>query len=106
MDWYVIEYLYPESFKRFTEVMFPNIGILSISTLVFYDIKKLYQFFDENGIYLITEMYLTTKWGYTISLRNGTVFGQCQSKSTREEIEEIGFLECFKLLDKKIRCTV
>ena len=51
IDWYTIEYLYPESFKRFTNTMFPNMGVLSISSLEGYDIKKLYHFFDKEGIY-------------------------------------------------------
>ena len=49
MDWYSIEYLYPSSFKKFTNVMFPNVGVLSLSTLEFYDTKKLYYFFDKEG---------------------------------------------------------
>ena len=44
MDWYSIEYLFPKAFKRFAEVMFPNVGLLSLNTLEFYDTKKLYQF--------------------------------------------------------------
>ena len=43
MDWYIVQYLYPKAFKRFTDVMFPNVGVISLSTLEFYDVKKLYQ---------------------------------------------------------------
>ena len=50
MDWYVIEYLYPISFQRFKDTMFPNVGIISLSTLGLYDTKKLYQFFDKEGV--------------------------------------------------------
>ena len=39
IDWYSIEYLYPSSFKKFTNIMFPNVGVLSLSTLEFYDTK-------------------------------------------------------------------
>ena len=53
LDWYTIKYLYPSAFTRFSEVMFPNIGVESISTLDLYDIKKLYHFFDKEGIFLI-----------------------------------------------------
>jgi hypothetical protein len=103
MDWYVVQYLYPNAFKRFTDVMFPNVGVLSLSTLEFYDIKKLYQFFDKEGVYLNVEMYNPHQWVFTISLHNGIVFGPSQSsKTTRYEIEIDGFLECFKVLDKKI----
>ena len=49
IDWYSIEYLYPSSFKKFTNIMFPNVGVLSLSTLEFYDTKKLYYFFDKEG---------------------------------------------------------
>ena len=104
MDWYTVEYLYPKSFKRFTDVMFPNVGVISLSTLEFYDTKKLYQFFDKEGVYLTVEMYNPKQWVFCISLHNGVVFGPTQdSRTTREETEVDGFLECFKKLDKLIR---
>jgi hypothetical protein len=107
MDWYMIDYLHPSALKRFTEVMFPNIGVISLSTLQVYDVKKLYQFFDKEGIYLTTEMYNPQQWVFSISFNNGAVIGPTQeSKSTRDEIECEGFLECFRLLEKKIKEVV
>lgn len=104
IDWYVIEYLYPESFKRFTNTMFPNVGVISLSTLNNYDIKKLYLFFDKEGFYLNIERCCPHQWVYHISLDNGVVFGNGKSTCyTREDIEVDGFTECFKLLDKKLR---
>lgn len=101
MDWYVIEYLYPTSYKKFINVMFPNVGVISVSTLEYYDTKKLYRFFDKEGVFLTTEMYGPYQWVFSISLHNGIVFGPLQeSKLTREEVELDGFLECFKVLDK------
>jgi hypothetical protein len=103
MDWYTVEYLYPDGFKKFTEKMFPYVGVVSLSTLEFYDIKKLYNFFDKEGIYLTIEMYNLNQWVFSISLQNGIVLGPNQStKSNREDIEYDGFLECFKLLNKKL----
>ena len=103
IDWYSIEYLYPNSFKRFIGVMFPNVGILSISTLECYDTKKLYYFFDKEGVYLTIEMYNPSQWVFSISLSNGIVFGPTQdSKTTRNEVEYDGFIECFRILDKLI----
>ena len=100
MDWYIIEYLYPRAFKRFSESMFPNVGVLSISTLNLYDNKKLFKFFDKQGVYLTVERLSKEQWLYTISLKNGIVYGPVQeSKATREEIEIDGFNECFKTLD-------
>lgn len=84
--------------------MFPNLGILSISTLGYYDIKKLYWFFDREGIYLTIEMYKPNQWVYTVSLHNGFVFSSEQeSKENREDVECEGFMRCFYLLDKQIR---
>jgi hypothetical protein len=103
MDWYVIDYLYPNALKKFIDTMFPNIGMPSISTLEFYDIKRLYNFFDKNGVYLYVEMYSKDQWVFTISLNNGVVFGPTQnSKKTREDAECDGFSECFKLMEKII----
>jgi hypothetical protein len=46
-------------------------------------------------------MYNPHQWVFSISLHNGIVFGPTQeSKKTREEAEEDGFFECFRVLDK------
>lgn len=104
MDWYTIEFLYPIAFKRFKERMFPNLGIISLSSLCLYDIKKLYYFFDKEGVYLTTEMYKPSQWVFSISMSCGIVFGiGGSSKPNREDIETDGFYECFKILDKKMR---
>jgi hypothetical protein len=104
MDWYTIEYLYPLSFDRFIKTMFPNVGVISLSTLMFYNTKNLYQFFDKEGIYLNVEAYNKCIWVYSISLHNGASFAPNQTTRTnREEIESDGFVECFKILDKKLR---
>lgn len=103
MDWYTIEFLYPKAFDRFKQKMFPYVGVVSLSTLNFYDIKKLYQFFDKEGIYLTTEIYNPNQWVFSISMSNGIVFGPTQeSKTTRDEVEFDGFTECFRILDKKL----
>lgn len=104
MDWYTVHYLYPNAFKRFSLVMFPNVGVPSISVLDCYDIKKLYHFFDKMGIFLTVEMCSKDIWLYTISLSNGTSFAPPQnSKKRREDIETEGFYECFRVLEKQIR---
>jgi hypothetical protein len=107
MDWYVIEYLYPIAFQRFKDTMFPNVGVISLSTLGLYDSKKLYQFFDKEGVYLTIEMYNPYQWVFSVSLKNGIVFGPTQdSRTTRDETETDGFLECFRILDKKLKETI
>mgnify|MGYP000518577638 CR=1 FL=1 len=58
MDWYIVQYLYPKAFKRFTDVMFPNVGVISLSTLEFYDVKKLYDlYYYIQDLYLINEKF-------------------------------------------------
>jgi hypothetical protein len=104
MDWYVVEYLYPKAFKKFSDVMFPNLGILTTSSLMYYDIKKLYGFFDKQGIYLTIEYYNPNQWYYSISLNNGSVFSNTNNSIIDREISETeGFMECFKMLDNKLR---
>jgi hypothetical protein len=84
--------------------MFPNVGVPCVSVLEFYDIKKLYHFFDKQGIYLTVEMITRDMWVYTVSLDNGIVIAPCQdSKKRREDIEVEGFYECFRLLESKLR---
>jgi len=103
IDWYTIEYLYPRAYKKFITVMFPNVGVISTSTLNLYDQKKLYRFFDQEGIYLNIEMYNPNQWVYSISFHNGTVIAPSQfSKITREETECDGFIECFRMLEKRL----
>jgi len=104
MDWYVIQYLYPNAMGRFCEKMFPNLGVPCVSVLEFYDIKKLYHFFDKQGVFLTVEMYAKYMWIYTISLDDGRVISSTShSKSKREDIETEGFEECFRLLESKIK---
>ena len=101
MDWYSVKYLYPKSYFRFSEVMFPNTGIVSVSTLSTYDLKKLYYFFDNEGIFLFIERLHGGLWNYNISLHNGICFGLGDtSRKNRSDIEDDGFFECFKILDK------
>ena len=99
MDWYTIEYLYPQSFNQFKDMMFPNTGILSLSVLENYDNKKLYHFFDKKNVFLIVEKFKHNQWVYTITT-NDIVFGPGDFQSSREKIEENGFNECFRILEK------
>ena len=103
MDWYIVQYLYPNAFQKFIDIMFPNIGVISVSSLTQYEIKRLYHFFDKEGIIMTTESYNTNQWVYTISLSNGIVFGPSQKTlQNRETCEYEGFQECFRILNKKI----
>ncbi len=106
MEWYIIEYLYPSAYKLFTDKMFPNIGLLSTTLLKNYDLKKLYNFFDGQGIYLNVEIILPQQWCYHIS-RKDNYYVKTGNKNfqTRESCEVDGFTNCFLLLDKKINET-
>lgn len=104
IDWYTIEYLYPNSLREFSKVMFPNVGLPCLSILCYFDLKKLYKFFDKNGIFLTIEMITKNSWVYTISLSDGRVIVPYQeSKPNRESIEIEGFYECFRLLENKLK---
>jgi hypothetical protein len=104
MRWSEIEKNCPDSYNKFVERMFPNLGVISVYVLEYFDIKRLYKFFDENGLYLIVEMYNPKQWQCSISFDNGIVVTpKTESKPCREEIEEEGFTECFKLLDKMLK---
>jgi hypothetical protein len=86
--------------------MFPNVGLPCLSVLNYYDIKKLYKFFDKNGIYLTVEMMTKNNWVYSVSLHEGKIFYPCQSSQpNRESIEVEGFYECFRLLEMKLKET-
>ncbi len=103
MDWYNIKNNYPKSFRKFIEDTFPNIGVPCVSTLNLFDVRRLYKFFDDNGVFLNVEMYNKNHWSFTISLYNGFVIGNgSTSKNNRDEIELDGFRECFKMLEKKL----
>lgn len=104
MRWKEIEEQYPNAYKKFVVCMFPNLGVLSSSILEYYDIKKLYKFFDDQGIFLIVEMLRPKQWQFLISFDNGIVVTpKSESKKSREEIEYDGFIECFRLLDKILK---
>ena len=104
MDWYTIEYLYPRGLHVFSKMMFPNVGLPCLSVLQYYDIKKLYKFFDKNGIYLTVEMMTRNNWVYSVSLNEGKIFYPCQNSQPNRELVEIeGFYECFRLLESKLK---
>lgn len=104
MKWRIIEEIYPMAYQKFVDCMFPNLGVPSVMVLEYYDIKKLYKFFDEQGVYLIVEMLRPKQWQFLVSFDNGIVVTpKSESKKTRDEIEIDGFYECFKLLDKILK---
>ena len=103
MDWYFIKNNCPKSFEKFIQNMFPNVGVPCVTSLNLFDDRKLYKFFDDNGVFLNIEMYSKNQWVFTISLNNGYVIGNgINSQPTREQIEIEGFKECFKMLEKKL----
>jgi len=105
MDWYEIQYLYPNSYDKFVKTLYPNIGIISISILSHFDYKKLYSFFDNEEIYLNIEMNTPSCWSYTITMGKN-IIASPNFANTRNKIEELGFYECFKLLDNKMSCVL
>jgi hypothetical protein len=78
--------------------MFPNTGIVSLTVLNNYDLKKLYHFFDKEKVYLIVEKLKQNQWVYTITT-NDVVLGPGNFQNSREKIEEEGFLDCFRVLE-------
>lgn len=99
MDWYTIEFLYPKSFEKFKKTMFPNTGIISLNVLEHYDNKKLYNFFDKQSIFLIVEKIEKNQWVYTIT-SDDFVLGPGEFQTSRDNIEECGFMDCFRILEK------
>jgi hypothetical protein len=103
LDWYKIEFFFPNAFENFKKTMFPNVVIPSLTILSHYDIKKLYNFFDKNGVVLTVEMIMKNNWVYTITLNDGSSIVPHQDvKFNRESIEKDGFYECFRFLEKKL----
>jgi hypothetical protein len=100
IDWYEVEYLYPNAYKKFIKKMFPNTGIVSNISLIMFDQKHLYGFFDREGIFLNTEIVGSeAQWMYTIHI-NGVTISNNDSRICREEIEVDGFSKCFEYLEK------
>lgn len=103
LDWKFIETNHPVAFDKFVNVMFPNTGVPSLSSLTYYDIKKLYRFFDKFGIFLTVEMFTRDRWLFIITKGNGTVVSsQNINCGTREESEICGFIDCFEILEKRL----
>lgn len=102
LNWKKIKEVYPQSYEKFVDTMFPYVGVLGVSTLNLFEIKKLYYFFDKHGIYLTIERIGPSQWLYTISLSNGNVICPRQeSRGSREEVELDGFHECFNVLNRE-----
>lgn len=102
-NWKKIKEEYPRSYRKFVDTMFPYVGVIGVSTLNLFDVRKLYYFFDKQGIYLTIERIGNDQWLYTISLYNGNVLCPRQgTQKTREEVENEGFMECFKVLNGQV----
>lgn len=82
--------------------MFPNVGVVSISILKNFDIKKLYNFFDKEGFYLILELNQNKNWSFLLRKDNWIIGNQHETKKTRDEIEIVGFNYCFKQLEENL----
>lgn len=103
LNWKKIKVLFPHSYNRFVDVMFPYVGVIGLSTLYLFEVNKLYYFFDKEKIYLTVERFGVNQWLFIISLGDGGVVCPKQSsRNSREEIELDGFMECFKILNKQI----
>lgn len=103
IDWYSVKFLYPLSFQRFVQTMYPNTGLVSLNMLKYFDNKKLYSFFDKEGIFLTIERYPTSQWVYNITLMNGTVSSPTtETLFSRDDAEYVGFYECFQLLNDSL----
>lgn len=103
LNWRKIKEDCPRSYDKFVETMFPYVGVMGTSTLHLFETKKLYYFFDKNGIYLTIERIGPNQWLYTISLFNGKVVcPQQSSRESRDEVEIDGFTECFKILNNEV----
>lgn len=102
LDWYQIEFLYPKAFKHFTKRMFPNTGVASVSLLSCYDHRKLYSFFDREGIFLNVEILSMNKWNCTVHFKNGTSIGVENTYNGRDMAEIVGFEKCFIYLENKL----
>jgi hypothetical protein len=102
LNWRKIKEVYPRSYGKFVETMFPYVGVIGFTSLSLFEVKKLYYFFDKNGIYLTIERIGPSQWLYTISLNDGSVLCPKQSsKQTREDVELDGFMECFRTLNER-----
>jgi hypothetical protein len=102
IDWYEMEYLFPQAYKRFIQKMFPSLGIPSCSALSYFDQKQLYGFFDREGIFLNTEVIGSqAQWMFTI-FTNGVTISNSTSRLSREDIEVEGFSKCFEYLEKHL----
>ena len=101
INWRKIQDECPLSYRRFSEVMFPSIGVLGLSTLYLFDPKKLFGFFDKEKIFLTIDRFGYNQWVFTITLTDGRVLCPHQeSRNTREEIEIDGFMECFRIMEQ------
>ena len=75
----------------------------AIDSLIKSNFRLLYDFFDENYIYLqphlLEQLNPEGGWGYELSFPGG-IFDEDQSYNSRREAEDAGFIECFKRLEE------
>jgi len=101
-DWGKVIDECPLSFKFFKESVFPNTPIVNKSILSFYHIRNLYYFFDSIGIILSVEGFSESQWVGHIQLRSGFSFSVKGYHSSRTELENSSFIECFEQLEIRL----
>ena len=101
-DWGKVIDEYPLSFKFFKETVFPNTPIVNRSILSLYHIRSLYYFFDSIGIILSVECFNESQWVGHIQLRSGFSFSIKGYHSSRSELENSAFIDCFEQLEVRL----
>lgn len=86
------------SFPQAAEVLGDEAFIFdnSIKALFYYDVRKLYEFFDSQGLVLLIGK-IEDHWSFHIEADLHSY-----SSDSRIEAEEKGFQMCFELLEKKL----
>ena len=81
----------------------------TLSIIIMYNPRILYDFFDEEDIFLqiglISLLKISDGWGYNISYKkDGSTINTDEDKTStdRVECEILGFKDCFKILEEKL----
>ena len=94
MNLKLVKEKYPKAYQMAELWLLNKKAVINIDSTFF---RHLYDFFDEQGIYIGTGYYADPPTYYFCSINNSF----CGSGATRTEAEEQAFIKAFEILEDK-----
>ena len=108
MNWEEIEKKYPKAFGEFNDWFLVNLSLISWVTFNTHFPRKLYDFFDEQQLFIETHVYnesISGKLHFTAQIWDdaySSALFETKDHYTRSEAETEAFKMAFSILERKL----